>query len=206
MTRGIKVVAAIIGLMLVAMVLTIPLNAFTQEEHGDHVEGEQGHSFDWGQFLGKSFNSLILFGGLILLLRKPIIKLLSQKSLDIKSDISQREEELAESSKQLEELRKRLDKMEEEVAGMKQMAEQSGNQEKKRIEELGAKEAQRILEMTESEINAKVDHSIRNLRAKIADLTIEHFKKDIRQQLDKDAHDKIIDKNIKSCGEIIERE
>ena len=206
MTREMKVVAAVIGLMIVVLVLTIPTHAFAQEGHEVEAEGEHGHGFDWGQFLGKSFNSLILFGGLILLLRKPIIKLLAQKSLDIKDDIVQREEALGTSSRQLEELRQRLDKIEAEVAGMKQMAEKSGNEEKKRIEALGAKEAQRILELTEAEINTKVENSIRSLKAKIAGLTIEHFKKDIREQLDKNAHDTIIEKNIKSCGEIIERE
>ena len=205
MNRGMKLVTAVIGLMIVALVLTMPTHAFTQEEHKTEIESKIDHGFDWGQFLGKSFNSLILFGGLILLLRKPIIKLLSQKSLDIQNDIVHREEELDKTSRQLEELHQRLDKIEAEVAGMKKIAEQGGNQEKKRIEALGAQEAQRILELTTAAINTKVENSIRNLKARIAELTIEHFKKDIREQLDKDAHDRIIEKNIKSCGEIIER-
>jgi F0F1-type ATP synthase membrane subunit b/b' len=153
-----------------------------------------------------SINALILFGGMILLLRKPLIKLLAQKSLDIKTGIQQREKEVDRTNSELEKIHKRLEKIEEEVAGMKQTAKESGNQEKKRIEELGAKEAQRILEVTEAEINAKVENSIRNLKAKIADLTIEHFKTDIQKQLDKKAHEKIIEKNIQKCGEIIERD
>jgi F-type H+-transporting ATPase subunit b len=205
MTRKIKAVAVVIGIFVAVAILILPTYVLAQEGHEGEAESGHGHGFDWGQFLGKSFNSLILFGGLILLLRKPIIKLLAQKSLDIKDDIVQRETELQKSSRQLEELHQRLDKIEAEVAGMKQIAEQSGNEEKKRIEALGAKEAQRILELTDAEINTKVENSIRNLKAKIAELTIEHFKKDIREQLDKNAHDKIIEKNIKSCGEIIER-
>lgn len=205
MTRQIKVLSVVIGMMVLALILTTSAFGFAEGEH--ESEDEHGeHHFDWWGFIGKTINALILFGGIILLLRKPLIKLLAQKSTDIKTDIQQRENEVERTTTELEKIHKRLEKIEEEVAGMKQSAEKSGNEEKKRIEELGAKEAQRILEVTEAEINTKVENSIRNLKAKIADLTIEHFKTDIQKQLDKKAHEKIIEKNIQKCGEIIERD
>jgi len=111
-----------------------------------------------------------------------------------------------ETSGQLENLKRRLAKIEEEVAAVKKAAEKSGNDEKKRIEELGDKESRRILALTEAEIAVKVENSIRKLKARIADLTIEHFKKDIEKQLDKESHERIIEKNIEICGDIIERE
>jgi len=89
---------------------------------------------------------------------------------------------------------------------MKKTAEEGGNEEKKRIEELGKSEAQRIREITDAEIASKVENSIRDLKAKIADMTIEHFKKDIMKELDEKTHEKIIEKNIDRCGDIIERE
>lgn len=205
MTRKIKVLTAVIGVIALAFILTTSAFGFAEGEH--ESEGEHGgHYFDWWGFIGKTINVLILFGGIILLIRKPLIKLLAQKSVDIKTDIQQREIEVERTSNELEKIHKRLKKIEEEVADMKQSAEKSGNKEKKRIEELGAKEAQRILEVTEAEINTKVENSIRNLKARIADLTIEHFKADIQQQLDKEAHEKIIEKNIQKCGEIIEKD
>jgi F-type H+-transporting ATPase subunit b len=189
-------------LKVVFIFILLPVFTGAVFAEGGH-EGE--HTFDWWGFLGKLLNSIILFGGLILLLRKPIINLLAQKSLDVKNDIIQREAELTKTSRQLEDLKDRLVKIEEEVADMKKAAEISGNDEKKRIEELGANEARRILELTEAEIAVKVENSIRNLKSRIADMTIEHFKKDIGKQLDKNAHEKIIEKNIEKCGDIIER-
>jgi len=204
MNRQIKLFI-IIGMIVGAMILTTPAFGFAEGEH--ESGGEPGaHHFDWWGFIGKTINSLILFGGLILLLRKPLIKLLTQKSLDIQTDIQQRENEVERTTNELQKIHERLEKIELEVAGMKQNAQKSGNEEKKRIEELGAKEAQRILDLTNAEIDLKVENSIRNLKAKIADLTIEHFKKDIQKQLDKKAHEKIIEKNIQKCGEIIERD
>ena len=185
--------------VLVILILVLTAPAFAE---GGHEE----HHFDWWGFLGKTFNATVLFGGLIFLLRKPLRKLLEQKSLEVKNDIIQREEEVKRTSGQLEEIRRRLDRIEEEITGMKQAAEKSGQEEQKRIEELGEKESQRISALNEAEIANKVENSIRNLKSRIADLTIEHFKKDIETRLDKKAHEKIIEKNIEICGDIIERE
>ena len=187
MNGKIKLFTAAIGVMVIALILTMPAFGFAEGEH--ESEGKhKDHHFDWLGFTGMGINALILFGGIILLIRKPLIKLLAQKSVDIKTEIQQREIEVERTNNELEKIHKRLEKIEEEVAGMKQTAKENGNQEKKRIEELGTKEAQRILELTETEINTKVENSIRNLKAKIADLTIEHFKTDIHKQLDKKAH------------------
>jgi F0F1-type ATP synthase membrane subunit b/b' len=186
-----------LGIVILMVVLSGALHAGGGGEH---------HGFDWVGFLGKLFNATLLFGGLIFFLRKPIIEMLTQKSLDVKNEIHQKEEQVKSTSSQLDEICKRLDKIEEEVSGMKAAAKSSGEQEQIRIEELGKKEAQRIVELTETEIATKIENSVRNLKSRIADLTIDHFKKDIESQLDKKAHEKIIEKNIEISGDIIERE
>lgn len=199
MDKRVKVLVIVIVLML----LSLPTALFAD---GNGEGGEQDHHFNWLGFFGKLFNATVLFGGLIFLLRKPLIDLLAKKSLDVKNDIIRREELLKTTATQLEEIKKRLEKIEEEVEDMKNSAGKSGDEEKKRIEELGEKEAQRIKTLTEEEIDNKVDSSIRALKEKIADLTIDHFKKDIESHLDQKAHEKIIEKNIEISGEIIERE
>ncbi len=201
MDKRIKVF--VIFIVVVSMLLSFTTALFAG---GNGEGGEQDHHFNWWGFLGKLFNATVLFGGLIFLLRKPLIKLLAQKSLDVKNDIIRREELLKTTTGRLENIKKRLEKIEEEVEDMKNSAEKSGEEEKKRIEELGEKEAQRIKALTGEEIDNKVDSAIRALKEKIADLTIDHFKKDIESHLDQKAHEKIIRKNIEISGEIIERE
>lgn len=167
---------------------------------------DEHHGFDWMAFLGKTFNAVLLFGGLIFFLRKPIIKLLTQKSLDVREDIEQREQTLKDTSAQLDQMRLRLEKLEDEIAGLKKDAEKSGQEEQKRIEHIGAQEAQRVLELADAEINTKMENAVRNLKARIADLTIDQFKQDIQKKLDKKTHEKIIENNIRISGDIIERE
>lgn len=194
------------GLVIIAVLVLLTFMVTAPAFAGGEEHGEEGqHHFNWLAFFGKLFNSTVLFGGLIFLLRKPLIKLLAQKSLDVKNDIIQREELLKTTSNQLDAIKERLEKIEEEVKKMKESAEKSGEEEKERIRELGDKEARRIAVLTEEEINTKIDTSVRRLKERIADLTIQHFKKDIQAHMDKKTHEKIIEKNIEISGEIIER-
>lgn len=170
------------------------------------VEGEQAHHFDWSGFLGSVMNTVILFGGLIYLLRKPIRELLNKRTLEVKMDIINRDKNLEKVSHQFKELQDRLDKIEREVQQIKDISRKKGEDEGKRIEELGKKECEKIKLLTKKEIDVKIESSIRRLKSKIADLTVEHFKKDITSELNDKLHDKIIEKNIEISGEIIERE
>jgi len=170
------------------------------------VEGEQTHHFDWSGFLGSVINAVVLFGGLIYLLRKPIGELLYKRTLEVKTDIINRDKDLENRSNQLKELQNRIDKIEGEVQQIKDISRKNAEHEVKRIEELGKKECEKIELLTKKEIDVKIESSIRRLKSKIADLTVEHFRKDIISELNDKSHDKIIEKNIEISGEIIERE
>ena len=199
------VVAAI--LLVTLTIWTTPAFAFTEtgSEEGQDQAGEH-RGFNWWGFFGKLFDSTLLFGGLIFLLRKPLINLLAQKSLDIKTDITQREERLKITDTQLKGILERLAKIEEEVQTVRDSAEKSGNEEKKHIEELGNKERERILNLTQEEIGNKMETAVRHLKERIADLTIEHFKTDFEAHLDPRMHERLIEKNIAILsGDGIER-
>ena len=184
-------------LLFFIIIFSIQVMASSDDDHG--------HSF-WGSLFSQVLNSTLLFGGIIFLSRKHIIKFFTQKSLDAKNTIVLNEKSIKEKSEELGKLKNRLDKIEKEIERIKTIAKEKGEQESKKIEELGKKEAEKILLLTEAEIDNKVESSIKKLKSKIADLTIDHFKKDIESRLDDELHSKIVDENIKRSGEIIERE
>lgn len=165
-------------------------------------EGHDSHHFDWNRFIGTILNSTILFGALIIFLRKPIIKLLTQKSIDIKTDIIERETKVALSEEQYGIIKQRLDQIQNEVKDMQRLARSKGEAEKSKIEKLGAQESQRILQITETEIKNRVESSMKDLKARIAQLTIDHFKKDIASQMDEAKHRQMIDRNIEKVTNI----
>lgn len=159
---------------------------------------------DWFSVLGKVLNSTVLFGGLILLLRKQLIQMLSQKSSAIQNDIVEREKNLADTSVRLLDIQQRLDKVASEVAVMKSAAETAGRDELAHLQEAGRLEAERIIAMSEEEIRQRVDAAVRAVKGRIADLAIEHFKNDFARNLDDATQQKIIERNIDSCGDMDE--
>jgi F0F1-type ATP synthase membrane subunit b/b' len=155
---------------------------------------------DWFNLLGKVFNSVVLFGGLILLLRKPLIRMLSQKSLAIQNDIEEREKTLAATEIRLQDIRQRLAAVAAEVEEIKKGAESAGKAELARLEEAGRIEGERIVALSEAEIRQRVDAAVRAVKGRIADLAIENFREDFKKGLDVSTQQKIIERNIDSLG------
>lgn len=168
------------------------------------AEGE-GHGFDWVGFMGKVFNSTVLFGGLIYLMRKPLIRLLSDQSRNVRVEIENRRESIQASAADYESLKKRLESLEAEIGEITRQAEENGKKERSRIEAEGRAEAERIAKLTEEEIRNRVDAAVRRLKARVAEMAIQRFREDIRDQLDSDRHQRIMEKNIDISGEVIGR-
>jgi F0F1-type ATP synthase membrane subunit b/b' len=190
-------------IFIIVIIILLPVaSGLTASEEAEAQEDT--HHFNWKAFLGRIFDSTILFGLLIILLRKPLIKMLTQKSLDIKNDMNIREEKLKKTKGELDVLNDRLGKIEDEITDMKKAAEQQGSEQMKKLEGFGKKEADRLVALTEEEINNRIEMAVLRVKEHIADLTIEHFKKDIEKTLTPELHKKIIDRNIDMSGEIDE--
>lgn len=179
--------------------LLISITVFGSEEAHSTVH----HGFDWVGFFGKVFNSTVLFGGLYYLLRKPISSFLGQKAADVKTDIIERENKIAEAKNNLSDILKRLELIEEDIKVMNDEAVKSGNSEKSKLKKIGNLESKRIMEQSEEEINFKIESSIKSLKIRIAQLTVDRFKKSFKNDLNKSIHNKVIEENIKICGDII---
>jgi F0F1-type ATP synthase membrane subunit b/b' len=177
--------------LLLALVLAPGLVA-AAEEGSAHI--------DWFNLLGKVFNSVVLFGGLFLLLRKPLIQMLSRKSSDIRSGIEEREKNLEATEMRLKDIGARLARIVAEVDGIKGGAEAAGRDELARLDAAGKLEAERISALSEEEIRQRVDAAVRTVKGRIADLAIERFRSDFAKGLDAATHQKIIERNIDDSG------
>jgi len=164
--------------------------------------GAEASHFDWLGLLGRIFNSTVLFGTLIYILRKPLIRMLTQQSLDIKSDIERRETDLRQNAADLEAISARLAAVEDEIRQMLQSTEENGRAEMARLSEAGESEARRIQELTEAEIEQRLAKAMTQLRGRIADLVVEHFKHDASTFLTPEAQRRIIERNIDQAGKI----
>ena len=154
--------------------------------------------------LGKVLNSTVLFGGLTLLLRKPLIRMLSEKSAAVENDFIQREKNLADTTIRLAAIEQRLQKVRREVEQLKTSAVDCGREELARLEAVGREEAGRIIAFSEEEIRLRVEAAVRLIKGRIVDQVIERFKDDFIKNLDTATQQKIIERNITACGDIDE--
>ena len=157
---------------------------------------------DWFNVLGKVFNSTVLFGGLTLLLRKPLIRMLSEKSAAVENDFIEREKNLTDTSIRLKDIEQRLQKVTVEVEQIKASAVASGQEELDRLEAAGREEAARIIALSEEGIRLRVEAAVRLVKGHIADLAIGRFKDDFIKNLDAAMQQKIIERNITASGDL----
>lgn len=165
---------------------------------------EGAHHIDWSGVLGKVINSIVLFGGLTLLLRKPLIEMLSRKGATIRADVEEREKNLAIAESRLREIEDRIARAATEVEKIKSDAEVTGKAELSRLEEAGRREAERIVALGEEEIRQRADAAVRRIKGRVADLAIERFRGDFAKELDAAAQQKIIERNIDACAKLHE--
>ncbi len=184
-------------LLLLLPALAVALGAASGQE------GEAArHGVDWLGVLGKVLNSAILFGGLFLALRKPLIQMLTEKGSGLRRDFAERERTLAATEERLREIDRRLERVSADVAGMEAEAEAAGRAELDRLEAAGRREAERIVALGQEEIRQRVDAAVREIKGRIADLAIERFRDDFRKELDAATQQKILERNIDAAGEL----
>jgi F0F1-type ATP synthase membrane subunit b/b' len=171
---------------------------------GGETSAAASSHVNWFNLLGKVFNSTVLFGGLILLLRKPLIRMLAEKSAAVENDFHEREKNLADTAIRLKDIEQRLQKVTVEVEQIKTSAETSGQEELARLAAAGREEAARIIALSEEEIQLRIEAAIRQVKGHIADLAIERFKDNFVRKLDAATQQKIIERNITACGDIDE--
>ncbi len=167
---------------------------------GSETEGH--HHFSWADFIGRILNSLILFGGLYYLLRKPAGKFLQAKSEGIKDDIEKRRQKIAQNEQELVKLQKRIEKLQEEIEEFITDAEKRAGMEKEEILKNADQEGERIKNLVREMVANELQQYLKNLKTTVIDEALRRFKETEIQKLSPDDHLKLIDKNIEECLKI----
>ncbi|MBC7349455.1 MAG: ATP synthase F0 subunit B [Candidatus Aminicenantes bacterium] len=175
------------GLLLVSLVLSLSLPA---------LAGESQEHFDLATFLGQVLNFVVLFGGLALLLRKPLNDYLKGKADQVAARLRQSEDLKEESLQKLQQSRARLDNLEAEIRALREEAEREASRERQMIKQEAEKEAQRLRKLAQEEIEALFRASLRELKAYAIDLSVALAEKRIREKLTPELHRKLIHQAI----------
>lgn len=168
------------------------------------ASAEEEHKSGFIDFLGKTINFIVLFGGLAYLLRKPIGSFLEKRSQDIQRTLKETEASRKEAEQKLQEAKVHLAGLEEEIEKMRKEADVEGHRERERTLQLAQKEAEKIRYFTGQEIEMLTRAGIQELKEFTAELAASLAEERIRKKMTLEDHTQLIDKSIERLSELYE--
>ncbi len=157
------------------------------------------------EYLGKTLNFLLLFGGLGFLLARPVRAFLAARAAQVKAAMEEAESSRREAERQLQLIGERLRGLEEEVAQVKRKGEVEGRQDRERILEQARREAEKLRTFARQEISHQAEEARRELRAYAAGLSISLARSRIERRLTPELHSRLIDESINDIGKLYEK-
>ncbi|HJX68811.1 MAG TPA: F0F1 ATP synthase subunit B [Dehalococcoidia bacterium] len=145
-------------------------------------------------------NFVILFALLGLVLYKPAMKMLDERSKKIKESMAQAEATKAEYARAEEEVKKLISKAREDGQALVSQATQIGERLKEEAKDGARKEAQVIVDRTRAELEEERDRIIDDLRREFVDISISAAEKVIKETLDKERHRRLIEETLKESS------
>jgi F-type H+-transporting ATPase subunit b len=181
-----------------AVLLLAPLFLFMTNEEGAEAAGGSG-------LLGKVINFVLLFGGLVMILRKPLREFLRKRTEAIRAQMKDAQTARLEAEAKLDEARRKIADLEVEVIRMKEDAEAGGLKDKERIRALAAKEESRIRSFAEQEIDLQLKAGIRELKEYTAELAASLAEARIKDKITAGEQSALIDRSINQLAELHEK-
>jgi len=144
--------------------------------------------------IAQIINFLLLLGLLYLFAYKPILRMFDERANRIKESMDMTESVKEQAANAEEEARKRIEEASKEGQEVIARAIKTGEEIKQKAEQDAKPEAEALIARARNEIQQERDEAITELRKEFTDLTISAAEKVIEQELDKEAHRKLIDK------------
>ncbi|MDH4258629.1 MAG: ATP synthase F0 subunit B [Candidatus Aminicenantes bacterium] len=183
---------------ILLMLLLLPFLVFMASGEGEHSSGLV-------DFLGKTVNFILLFGGLTYLLYKPIRSFLEKRGQDIQSSLKKAEDSRAEAERRLKEIEARLAGLQEEIERIKEEGRAEGRRAKERTLQLAQQEAERIKHFASQEIDSIIRSGIRELKEYTAELATALAEEQIKRKMSPEVQAALINKSIERLDKIYEK-
>lgn len=183
---------------LLVVLLVLPLFLAMSAEEGGHASGTM-------DFLGKVVNSLILFGGLTFLLRKPLKAMLAKRTVDVRESIHRAATGRSEAEETAATAKTKLAGLAAAVAQLKAEADAEARGESGRIAKAAVDEAERLKKLTRQELEEQGRRGVGELKAYAAARAAAVARERIRGRLTPDLQSALIDKSIDRLAKIHEK-
>ncbi len=169
------------------------------------VSADEEHSSSFTDFIGKTVNFIVLFGGLAYFLYKPIRSFLQKRSQEIEQGLKEAGDAQREAELKVREANARLATLEGEIEKLKKKAEIEGNKERERVIQLAQQEAERIKYFAKQEIEMLMRAGIKDLKQYTVELASALAEERIKKKMSPEDQSFLIDKSIEKLDELYEK-
>jgi F-type H+-transporting ATPase subunit b len=153
-----------------------------------------------GAFIVKLLNFAIWGAGLYFMLKGGLSAMFKARKEELETLLAQAEKDKAESAAQMKELEVKMAGLEGELAGILSKADADSETEKQRVLEAARAEAILILAQAQAEIGFQKRQAEQDLRALVAELTVEGAAKRLEAKLQGPEAGKALDRAIQQIG------
>lgn len=183
---------------ILVILLLLPLLVFISSAEKDQA------SKNVLDFLGKTINFLVLFGGLAYLLFKPIQNFLGKRAENIRRSLQEAEDSRRKAENKLGEARTRLAGLERELEKIRERAESEGQGLREKIVQLAGQEAERIKSFARQEIEMLSQAETQHLKEYTAELAAALAAEMVKKKLSPKDQSQLIDKSIERLARLYE--
>ncbi len=141
-------------------------------------------------------NFFLLLGLLTVFLYRPVTRMLDERAAKIKESLEKAEQIKQESVRAEESVRAQIEAGRKEGQAIIAQAQQNAERVKEEAKAEARKEAEAVILKAQAQIEADREESFNKLRREFADLAVLAAEKVIEQSLDKQAHQKLIDRTL----------
>lgn len=177
------------------LLAVLPLLVFMSAEEGGKVSATM-------DFIGKTVNFLILFGGLGFVLRKPLAALLRKLGHEVREAFRTAADAKAAAEGRHAEGEAKIAGLAGEIARMTKTAEEVAERERDRIAGLAAAESERLRKFAEQEIDEMTRAGLQELRTYAAGLATALARERIQARLTEAGQSVLIDDSIAKISEL----
>ncbi len=183
---------------IILILLVLPFFVFMSPD-------EEEHSSGLVDFLWKTVNFIILFGGLTYLLYKPIRSFLEKRAQDIQLSLKEAEESKKNAEQKLKEIETRLAGLGKEVEKVMQEAEKEGMRGKEETLQMAQRETEKIKYFAQQEIDAITRSRMRELREYSAALATALAEERIKKKMSPELQSMLINRSIERLDKLDEK-
>ncbi len=152
--------------------------------------------------IAQIINFGLLLGILYLVLYKPVLRMLDQRSQRIKESLEQAERLEHESARAEERVKEQIDAARQEGRTIVAQATEVADRVREEARGQARTEAEAIIERARAEVRRESDEASEELRRQFADLTVAAAERVIRSSLDVEQHRRLIDEVLQESGNI----